>query len=286
MTYEEFKSLWPQLVELGPSKVVFTGGEPLLRTDIFGLLNGLRNADRSGYIRRCLNTNGHLVTPDVARRLIGLADEVRVSLDALADRNDVLRGKGNFTAALRALDTLYNEGFEPKVLVTFTTQSAPDLEEFIYFLLSRNIRRININVFRPIGRGEVHLDWLANIGDAYRSLKRAWMRCYPDQTPPTFSESENANCGVGQFLNILPNGNVFPCHVLMQPEFRLGNVRHDPLKPMCSRDGLMGALAGLSFADLAGEDEHLKPLSRPHTCMGTVYEVNRLLPIWGQNLRL
>lgn len=42
-----------------------------------------------------------------------------------------------------------------------------------------------------------------------------------------------SNCGVGSFLNIMPNGDVFPCHVLTQREFRCGNVREDGLLEIC-----------------------------------------------------
>ena len=104
MTAEEFDRLWPDMVAISPQKVVFTGGEPLLRPDILDLLRGLRDADPDHLVLRCLNTNGHLVTKELARELVGLADEVRVSLDALPRRNDALRGEGNFDAAMRALD--------------------------------------------------------------------------------------------------------------------------------------------------------------------------------------
>ena len=109
MTTAEFDRLWPEMAVLRPQKVVFTGGEPLLRSDILELLGGLRAADPEHHILRCLNTNGHLVTPELARALVGLADEVRVSVDALAARNDALRGAGNFEQAMRALECFYNE---------------------------------------------------------------------------------------------------------------------------------------------------------------------------------
>ena len=89
----------------------------MLRADILELLGGLRAADPEHHVLRCLNTNGHLVTPELARALVGLADEVRVSLDALPERNDAMRGAGNFESALRALECYYAVGFEPKVLV-------------------------------------------------------------------------------------------------------------------------------------------------------------------------
>ena len=35
LTTREFSRLWPQVVTLRPAKVIFTGGEPLLRPDVF-----------------------------------------------------------------------------------------------------------------------------------------------------------------------------------------------------------------------------------------------------------
>ena len=110
-----------------PQKVVFTGGEPLLRMDIMDQIRGLRDADPGHHVLRCLNTNGHLMTPELARNLVGLVDEVRVSVDALPERNDSLRGRGSFEAAMKALDDLHAVGFEPKALVTVTLISLPDL---------------------------------------------------------------------------------------------------------------------------------------------------------------
>ena len=48
-------------------------------------------ADPRHVVTRCLNSNGRPVTPEVALALVGLADEVRVSIDALEERNDRLR---------------------------------------------------------------------------------------------------------------------------------------------------------------------------------------------------
>jgi MoaA/NifB/PqqE/SkfB family radical SAM enzyme len=286
MTSEEFACLWPDMVALRPQKVVFTGGEPLLRPDILDLLCGLRDADPGHHVLRCLNTNGHRVTPELARALVGLADEVRVSLDALAARNDALRGRGNFDAAVRALECLYVVGFEPKVLVTVTSQSLPDLETLLCFLFRKKITRINMNGFRPIGRGKGHWEWRADPQEIRVAVRRAWQRCYPDQ-PPLLDVPESeacSNCGVGSFLNIMPNGDVFPCHVLTDREFRCGNVRERSLLDICRRHGLLGDLQALDFHALARQDERLAALTRPHTCMGTVYTHTKSLPVWGQHL--
>src|SRR5205085_7212522 len=230
------------VVRLAPRKVVFTGGEPLLRADILELLACLRAADADHKVLRCLNTNGHLVTKELARELVGLADEVRVSLDALAERNDKLRGEGNFAAAMRALECFYSVCFEPKVLVTVTSQSLPDLEELLCLLISKKLTLINLNRFPPIGRGRGHWELMADQKAADEATRRAWRRCFPNRpVPPEPPAPEGqSHCGVGSFLNILPDGDVFPCHVLTEREFRCGNVREQNLYEICWRVGLLG----------------------------------------------
>lgn len=292
MSTAEFAQLWPDMVALRPEKVVFTGGEPLLRRDILDLLRGLKEADPQHHVLRCLNTNGHLVTPELARQLVGLADEVRVSLDGLRERNDALRGPGNFDAAMRALECYYAVGFEPKVLVTVTSVSAPDLEELICLLFKKKITRVNLNGFRPIGRGHGHAEWRANQTEIKAALRRAWQRCYPERIPPPEPASAGGDahptchCGVGQFLNIMPNGDVFPCHVLTDREFRCGNVREQSLLEICRARGLLGQLAALDFRKLARQDARLAELVQPHTCMGNVYAVAKESPVWADNLPL
>jgi radical SAM protein with 4Fe4S-binding SPASM domain len=285
MTTQEFVHLWPELVAVRPQKVILTGGEPLLRPDILDLLNGLREADPEHHILRCLNSNGHLVTPELARQLVGLADEVRVSLDALQVRNDALRGQGSFEAAVQALETYYAVGFEPKVLVTVTTYSLPDLEELLCFLIEKKLTRINLNGFRPIGRGRGHLELGVNPNEVRQAVLRAWVRCYPDRPPPPEAPGPEScsNCGAGSFLNIMPNGDVFPCHVLTQQEFRCGNAREQSLLEICRRSGLLGQLQALDFHELACQDERLTPLARP-SCMGEIYAKTKSLSVWRSNL--
>jgi MoaA/NifB/PqqE/SkfB family radical SAM enzyme len=288
MTTQEYAFLWPDVVSLRPEKMILTGGEPLLRNDVLDLLDGLRRADPEHYVMRCLNSNGHLVTPELARQLVGLADEVRVSLDALPERNDSLRGKGNFDAALRALDAYYAAGFEPKILITVTSVSLPDLEELLCLLIRRKLTRINLNPFRPIGRGAGHDEWQADASEVRAALRRAWSRCYPDRDPPSEPAEPEAqsHCGVGHFLNIMPNGDVFPCHVLIDREFRCGNVREQRLLDICSRNGLLRRLADLNFHDLTRSDDRLSPLTRPGTCMGEVYSQTKSSSLWRQKLSL
>jgi MoaA/NifB/PqqE/SkfB family radical SAM enzyme len=286
MSTADFNRLWPEMAAVQPQKLVFNGGEPLIRADILELIRGLRDADVEHRVIRCLNSNGHLITPRLAEELVGLADEVRVSIDALAPRNDALRGIGNFEAAMKALETYRAVGFDPKVLVTVTRQSLPDLEELLCFLVERKFVSINVNRFRPVGRGALHADWSVSEAEIKLALERTRMRFRPEEaSPPVSLEPESqCHCGVGRFLNVMPNGDVFPCHVLTQPEFRCGNLREQSLVEICRRQGLLGTLAGLDFRELVRADSALSQLTRPGVCMGEIYAKTQRSAAWRENI--
>ena len=288
LTREECKRLWQEMVRLRPQNVILTGGEPLLRPDLLDLLRDLKEVDTGHHIHRCLNSNGHFVTRDLARELVGLADEVRVSLDGMEQRNDAMRGEGNFAAAVQALETYHSVGFEPKVLVTLTAHVLPDLEELLCFLLQRKFTRIHLNNFRPIGRGRGHLEWRPDQEKVHDAIRRAWARCYPERPPllETPDVGGDTHCRVGNNMSILPNGDVFACHVLTQPEFRCGNVREQSLSEICARKGLLGALAHLDFRDLVAQESQIGSLIQTKACMGAVYAQTSELAVWKRNLPL
>lgn len=222
----------------------------------------------------------------MARRLVGLVDEVRVSIDAMPLRNDRLRGQGNFDAAMKAFDIFYSVGFEPKALVTVSARSLRDVEELLGLLVSKGITRINLNGFRPIGRGYGQSDWLPDhdsVRAAVDQARRRWFDLPPRET--IVSEAQRS-CGVGQFLNIFPNGDVFPCHVLTSPDFRCGNVREDSLSKICGRGGLLHALYDLDFRELAQDEIEFETLTRPGVCLGDVYVKTKSSPIWLRELPL
>ncbi len=77
----------------GIKKVLFTGGEPLLRKDIYELC---RYADKNR-LQSIVTTNGLLLDERTVDALIGAkAGHIHVSLDGLEKTNDFFRGEGVF----------------------------------------------------------------------------------------------------------------------------------------------------------------------------------------------
>src|SRR5262249_30724184 len=158
-------------------------------------------------------------------------DEIRVSLDGFQAENDALRGRGNYHAALRAIELLHGVGFEVKVLITLTSINSTSLPRLVEFLTARGIRRVNINPFRPFGRGATHPELAANISVARESIQSIGSRAVRRESDaPELYGRSSVNCGIGRFVNIMPDGDVYPCHVLTRKEFRCGSIRTESLR--------------------------------------------------------
>jgi MoaA/NifB/PqqE/SkfB family radical SAM enzyme len=286
MTLGEYRELWPAIVKLAPSKLIFTGGEPLLRDDLFELLSDFKGINSERRVISCMNSNGVLVSKSVAARLVGIVDEVRISIDGMRESNDELRGEGSFDAAVYALKALLECGFEPKALITVTSRTLTDLPALIAMLVRIGVSRINVNPFREIGRGKGHIEW--NVPrDELRTLIDSALNQLNQLglfTPIEDSPEFQTHCGVGHYVNVMPNGDVFPCHVLTQPEFRLGNIRERDLGDICSSRTLLGELTRVRFDTVASEEPKARELLQHSTCMGSVYAANKLSPVWKKNL--
>jgi len=84
LSFEEIERLARIFADLGVSKLRLTGGEPLLRRHLDGLIERLVKVE--GIEDVCLTTNGSLLTAEMATRLANAGlNRVTVSLDGLND---------------------------------------------------------------------------------------------------------------------------------------------------------------------------------------------------------
>lgn len=116
LTLSELKAIAIQLVELNINNLVISGGEPFCRIDLFDFLDFCLEKK----IIITLLTNGILIDSVVAKKLKGLAIDLRISLDGLSETtHDYIRGRGNFKKVLDVIRFLQSE-HDKKVSVHFT----------------------------------------------------------------------------------------------------------------------------------------------------------------------
>ncbi len=151
LTHLEGINLIDQLAEAGVRVVIFSGGEPLLRGDVFELI---AHAKRRG-ISPQLSTNGVLIDEGVAEDLadVGVA-YVGISIDGMERFNDAYRGmRGGFDAALRALHNAKRANMKTGLRMTLTQRNLDHLESMLEVAREVRVNRFYLSHLVYSGRG-------------------------------------------------------------------------------------------------------------------------------------
>jgi len=139
------------LAAFGVPVILFSGGEPLMRKDLFQLAGFARAQG----LRVAISTNGTLITPDIADRLrdTGFA-EVGISLDGIGGNNDLFRGKtGAYQSALSGIRNCVKLGLRVSLRLTMTTHNHLDIPAILQLTEDENINRICFYHLAYSGRG-------------------------------------------------------------------------------------------------------------------------------------
>jgi radical SAM protein with 4Fe4S-binding SPASM domain len=139
-------------------KVVFSGGEPMVRADLPAILEHARAKG----LHITLLTSGILIDPDWAKFLAGLNIRVKVSLDGVTSvTHDFLRGNGAYQMLLKALACLRSAGMED-LAVHFTVHrhNLGELLKLPEFLPTVGVKNLMVGMIKPSGRAKVNSELL------------------------------------------------------------------------------------------------------------------------------
>ncbi len=152
LSTEEGRALIEDLARFQIPALLFSGGEPLMRKDLFELAG---HAVTLG-IRPTLSTNGTLITPEVARRIKDLGfTYVGISLDGIGDINDAFRGqKGAFAKAMGGFRNCKEAGQRVGLRLTLTRHNYTDLNRIFDFIEAEGIDRACFYHLVYSGRGK------------------------------------------------------------------------------------------------------------------------------------
>ena len=148
---EEAKSVLDDLAEFGVPSVLFSGGEPLMRKDLFELIG---YAGDKG-LRTVISTNGTLITRDVAKVIKDRGvSYVGISLDGVGEINDKFRGvEGAFEKAVTGIRNCQDAGVRIGLRLTLTKKNVQDLGKLFDFFEAEGIERACFYHLVPSGRG-------------------------------------------------------------------------------------------------------------------------------------
>ncbi|MZP28846.1 putative heme d1 biosynthesis radical SAM protein NirJ1 [Heliobacterium undosum] len=151
LTTKEALKFIDDLADFNVPVLLLSGGEPLMRPDIFDLVAHATKRN----IRVTFSTNGTLITPDVAKEIkkygVGY---VGISLDGIGENNDKFRGKkGAFEDALAGIRNCLAIDQRVGLRFTINRHNVNDIENIFNLIEEEKIPRVCFYHLVYSGRG-------------------------------------------------------------------------------------------------------------------------------------
>ncbi len=211
--------------------LILSGGEPLLRPDIFHLA---KHAASKG-LRVSLASNGTLVTSEAADKIAasGIA-RVSISLDgATPEMHDLNRGSGSFQAVMKGIENLKNR-VDFQFNFTITKSNEAHVPAIFDLAKAKGAMALHFFFLVPTGRGreedqisserQEELFYLIDEERANKCLE-VQVTCAPQYARITKQGSGRraGGCLAGRsFVFVSRRGDVYPCGYL---PLKVGSIR-------------------------------------------------------------
>jgi radical SAM protein with 4Fe4S-binding SPASM domain len=265
----EAKALIEELARLRVFSVTVGGGEPLLRRDLFELLEIITQKNLAAR----LSTNGYGVTDDTLHRLADLnVFSVQVSIDGLQETHDRFRGRpGAFDRAVRALRLFREAGYHTFLTATATALNVEEIPALLDLALDLGVSTFKLGPYVPMGRATQNESLLSLSPQQLQELALSMHQrkqetagkidlqvdgLFPWLFEPAPASSECPEVGPGcsagtSSVTVSYDGNVYPC-VYMR-DMSAGNVRHELLGDIWRNEGVFGPLRTFDRKRIKGE---------------------------------
>ena len=267
---QEGKALIDEIVKAGFKIMIFSGGEPLLRPDIFELVD---YATAKG-LRPVFGTNGSLITPQTAEKLkVAGALGMGISLDSINPaKHDRFRATpGAWESAVTGMRNCRAAGLPFQIHTTVMDWNYDEVETLTDFAVSEGAVAHHIFFMVPTGRA-VNIETESLKAEQYESLLQRIMKkqqevkielkptCAPQfmriasQMGLKLRFQRGCLAGTGYCI-ISPRGDVQPCAYLNIP---LGNVRETPFSEIWQHNEVLNKLRTLDYSGGCGACEYKK----------------------------
>ncbi|MBL6935958.1 MAG: heme d1 biosynthesis radical SAM protein NirJ [Alphaproteobacteria bacterium] len=151
LSAREVATVMDDLKAFGVPVLILSGGEPLLRPDIFEISS--RAKDMGFYVG--LSSNGTLITPDMIGAIADVGyDYVGISLDGIGATHDRFRRKeGAYDASLAGIRLCREAGIKVGIRFTMTKDNATDLPRLLALMDEEDIDKFYLSHLNYAGRG-------------------------------------------------------------------------------------------------------------------------------------
>ncbi|MRJ02931.1 MAG: radical SAM protein [Epsilonproteobacteria bacterium] len=139
-----------ELKRAGIRFVIFSGGEPLTRKDIFEIAEKMGEEGILTY----LSTNGLYIHRDNVERIVETFDYIGISIDGDEEIHDRFRGlQGSYRMSLQAVERIQRAGGKVGIRFTLTRETEASLPHIFHLVEERGIDKLYISHLVYSGRG-------------------------------------------------------------------------------------------------------------------------------------
>lgn len=226
---DDYKKVIDSIKNLNKKALIeFSGGEPLLSKNT---IKTAEYAKRNKLTTRLL-TNGTLINEKNIDDLSKNFDTIYISLDGCSKEvHEKTRGKDSYKPVINAINLMIKKGIGKRLTILITiTQDNKDYVKDIY---DRFHNRCNLKyspVFK-IGRAKDKKNLLITGQEYFDVMKCIYNKKAFSSALKLDKKERIIKCGMGDaILSISEKGDVFPCHLLQEECFKMGNVKDTDLK--------------------------------------------------------
>jgi len=241
LTTEEAKNLIDQICEVSKPLLILSGGEPLLRQDIYELI---RYGASKG-LKMGLGSNGSLIDDDIAQKLKEAGIEtVSISLDShIPEQHDEFRGvKGSWEKAVNAIKALRKNGVLVQVNTTLTQQNYDQIDNIMSLAEKLGVENFHLFFLVPTGRGVKITDispakYEEMIKKTFAKVARHKLNVRPSCAPQFMRIAKEMGLNMSRWIRgciaglyycrVYPNGDITPCPYL---PIKIGSIRENSFK--------------------------------------------------------
>jgi radical SAM protein with 4Fe4S-binding SPASM domain len=262
LTTTEWKNLLTTLAEMSVEAVGLSGGEPLLREDVFDLANHALNHG----LLVGLVTNGLLLNRGIIEKIKKMNLDVQISLDGSRPQyHDKIRNQeGSFEKLLEKVRLLREEEIKFTVAAVATAHNYKDLPDLLRLSEKIGANSFRVQPFFPVGRGSLHREELdldqsmtKFISSYLLEAKEAseievggfYFQFALNSEPPAITQPcEDGACSAGyNFAGITHDGYAYPCsHIWQLAE---DNIRDKPFPWIWENSRIFNFFRSLQRAD-------------------------------------
>jgi radical SAM protein with 4Fe4S-binding SPASM domain len=268
LTTEEAKNFIDQICGVSRPLLILSGGEPLLRKDIYelvryGALKGLKMG---------LGSNGSLIDDAAAKKLKEAGIEtVSISLDShIPEQHDEFRGvKGSWEKAVNAIKALQKNCVLVQINTTVTQQNYNQIDDLMSLAEKLGVENFHLFFLVPTGRGAKIADispakYESMIKTTFAKAARHKLNVRPSCAPQFMRIAKDMGLDMSRWIRgciaglyycrVYPNGDITPCPYL---PIKLGNIREVHFKEIWFNSEMFKTLREIdALKGKCGECEH------------------------------